>query len=48
MTKMENYMLSVMFIPLGWFHSGECHPHPNRPADALLLLHRSQITKGNM
>lgn len=38
---------TVLFVPLGWFHSGKCHPHCLRPADALLLLHCPQITEGN-
>lgn len=43
--KTEQPVLS--FVPSGRFHSGDHYTHRHWPADALLLLHRPQVTKGN-
>lgn len=39
-TESENWIVSFVFVPLGWFYSRDPHTHLHRPADALLLLHR--------
>lgn len=36
-----------LLVLAGWFYSGDPHAGLHRPADALLLLHRPPLAKGN-